>query len=133
MIKTTLLLLTLNVYHESRGEPQIAQKGVVHVVMNRTKENNTSINHELVALNQFSWRLDRSKLDARPWYTDSQAFIDCGLNVVRALNSKDITHGATHFHTKGKRPYWAKKMKKTTTLGKLVFYKETNKNATKSR
>ena len=38
---------------------------------------------------------------------------------------KDLTHGATHWEgTVFKKPYWAKHMTKTLTVGHQAFYKE---------
>ncbi len=45
-----------------------------------------------------------------------------------ALNRqlKDVTGGALYFHSKGVRPSWSKKFKKTVKHGNLDFYKPTD-------
>ena len=106
MIAESLLWLTLNVYHESRGEPDIAQIAVAHVTMNRTKESQSSVSTVVRKKKQFSWV--RKKKQQSPWVTDTKIFAKCGRNAVRALHGVDITKGATYFHKVGVKPEWAK-------------------------
>ena len=37
---------------------------------------------------------------------------------------RTLTAGATHFHTRAVRPKWAKKFKKTATIGAHIFYRQ---------
>ena len=46
------------------------------------------------------------------------------VTLARQNKLKDVTHGATHyFNPKKANPSWAKKMKKTATIGHHDFYK----------
>ena len=49
-----LLWLTLNVYHEARGEPEVGQLAVAHVTLNRAMEERTSIAEVVRKPYQFS-------------------------------------------------------------------------------
>jgi len=55
MHKALLLCLALNIYYESRGEPEIGQIAVAHVTQNRVNKNNSNICKEVFKKNQFSW------------------------------------------------------------------------------
>ena len=119
-----LLWLTLNTYHESRGESDLTQQAVVHVVMNRSKESGDSIKSVVKEKNQFSWTRSKKKLNSKPWVTDPKGFSKCQLNVLRAIVKKDSTNGSVYFHETRVNPKWAKRKVRTVKLGKFVFYKE---------
>ena len=36
-----------------------------------------------------------------------------------------LTDGASHFHTKGVRPGWAKRFPRTASIGAHLFYRQT--------
>ena len=36
---------------------------------------------------------------------------------------KDVTNGATHYHSVSVQPYWSKSMKVTAKIGNHIFYK----------
>jgi N-acetylmuramoyl-L-alanine amidase len=50
-----LLWLTLNVYHEARSEPQIAQMAVALVTLNRASDQQRHISTVVQQPHQFSW------------------------------------------------------------------------------
>jgi N-acetylmuramoyl-L-alanine amidase len=50
-----LLWLTLNVYHEARSEPQIAQMAVALVTLNRASDQQRLISTVVLQPRQFSW------------------------------------------------------------------------------
>ena len=54
-----LLWLTLNVYHEARGEPEIGQLAVAHVTLNRAMEEHKSIAEVVREPYQFSWTFQK--------------------------------------------------------------------------
>ncbi len=58
----SLLWLSLNVYHESRGEPEIGQLAVAHVTLNRALEDNKSVADVILAPNQFSWTFQKKEV-----------------------------------------------------------------------
>lgn len=55
MLSTATLLLTLTVYHEARGEPQICQRYVADTVVNRMKQSDTSAKKVIKARGQYQW------------------------------------------------------------------------------
>jgi len=126
LIPGALLWLAMNVYHESRGEPDIAQHAVTHVTLNRAKEKGLVVQSVVKEPGQFSWRLDRNKRESKPWKEDPEQFLKCSLNVVKAVAGKDPTNGATHFHEAKMKPApkWTKTMKKVGKIGGFIFYKE---------
>lgn len=119
MISAAILTcLTLNVYHEARGEPVEGQIAVVHVVMNRAKINGTSPCKEVYRPKQFSWTLHK-KLPVK-W----SEYVRLHHNVTKALKTRDITSGATHYHAAHIRPYWVHNMVFIKQIGNHLFYKE---------
>jgi N-acetylmuramoyl-L-alanine amidase len=124
MIPETILWLSLNLYHEARGEPEISQKAVAHVTLNRARESGRSVQEVIKDHGQFSWQLDRRKRNAQPWKIDPKTFARCGMNAIKALRGPDFTKGSTHFHETRSKPKWARKLKSTGRFGKFTFYKE---------
>jgi N-acetylmuramoyl-L-alanine amidase len=120
---TALLWLALNVYHESRGEPEIAQIAVAQVTLNRAKVSGDSVAAVVREKKQFSWTV--KKLHKKPWKTDPKGFLQSGKIAVKAMAHRDVTGGATYFiESKLKRkPAWTKKMVVTARYGGLVFYR----------
>lgn len=124
MLCETILWLALNIYHESRSEPDTIQIAVAHVTINRSKQENSTIKKIVNKKKQFSWTNNKKKLRSKPWVKDPEVFLNCSINAVRALNKSDITKGATHYHEKRIRPKWAKDMQRTAKVGPFIFYKE---------
>ena len=115
MLDSALLCLTLNLYHEARGESILGQFAVVQVVRNRAKYDPDKVCRVVFAPKQFSWTI------AVPG-DDPQQF-DRLLNIAHlAWQSQDITYGATHYHKITVKPYWTHKMKKTVRIGNHQFY-----------
>jgi N-acetylmuramoyl-L-alanine amidase len=120
---TALLWLSLNIYHESRGEPEIAQIAVAQVTINRAREQEKTVKQVVKTKKQFSW-VGKKRQD--PWRKDPAGFARSTLAAVKAVGHKDITDGATHFiESKLKRkPAWTRKMVVTARYGGLVFYRD---------
>lgn len=125
-IGSALFWLTLNLYHEARGQPTIAQLSVCHVTINRSKERNQTIKEAVTHPYQFSWRLERKKRKAKPWLQEPEAFLNCSIIAIQASTGPDITGGATYFHEARMKPKprWTKKLKRVARYGDLIFYKE---------
>lgn len=111
------------VYFEARGEKDLGKYAVAHVVMNRAKlakYNNDpcKVVHDTC---QFSWRCDRKSdvpKDKDAW--EDSVFV---ATVVMMGMSRDVTAGATYFHSKKVSPSWRKEFVRTATIGKHVFYR----------
>lgn len=114
-----LLWLTLNVYHEARSEPQIGQVAIVNVTLNRAKEQNLPIKDVVTQPYQFSWTLNKNSYVP----DDTRAFMQCLQSVYVALQSADITGGATHYHLDSINPAWASHFKYIDQFGSHKFYK----------
>jgi N-acetylmuramoyl-L-alanine amidase len=116
-----LLWLTLNVYHEARSEPQIAQMAVALVTLNRANDQQRQISTVVQQPRQFSWTGKKAVLLP----DDPKAFITCLESVYLALQSEDFTGGATHFHLDSVRPFWAEQYTYLEQIGSHKFYKQT--------
>lgn len=118
-IFSALLWLTLNIYHEARGEDQIAQIAVGHVTLNRAKRTDSMVKTEVLKPYQFSW------VHTMPWEPrEAEALLQSFQSAIIAYNGFDFTGGSTHYHTKKVKPYWSKKMSLVMQVGNHKFYKE---------
>ena len=116
---TAIMWLTLNIYHESRGEEQLGQIAVAHVTLNRVKKRNTSVKEVVISPYQFSW------VHTKKWEPkDIPALVQCFHSAVIAMNGFDFTSGATHYHRKDIKPWWAKKKKMVAMIGNHMFYND---------
>lgn len=115
-----LLWLTLNVYHEARSEPKIAQVAVALVTLNRANEKHILIKEVVQQPHQFSW------IDQKSSYLpdDPKAFLRCLQSVYAALQTEDFTQGATHFHRNSVAPYWIAEYTFLEQYGSQKFYKQ---------
>lgn len=111
--------LTLNIYHEARSDPQLAQIAVAHVTINRTKNKKQTIKQVVLSPRQFSWtHLKQSWI---PY--DLPAFYQCLESALIAYRGFDFTQGATHYHHKDIEPYWTFKYHYVATFGSHKFYR----------
>jgi N-acetylmuramoyl-L-alanine amidase len=117
-ILTGLLWLTLNVYHEARGEPVVGQMAVALVTINRTHQRNLPIKEVVLQHRQFAWTYRKKSY----FPEDFPAFLKCFNSVYLALQSEDFTEGATHFHNISQTPYWTKEMTVKGQYGRHIFY-----------
>lgn len=116
-----LLWLTLNVYHEARSEPPIAQSAVALVTLNRAHEKKMPIKAVVQEPHQFSWTLRQNSDSYFP--DDPKAFLQCMQSVYFALQNQDFTQGATHFHLDTVEPYWIAEYTFLDQYGSHKFYK----------
>lgn len=126
----TLKCLTVNAYHEARGESPVAVMAVTHVVMNRTKNAefpNTPcsvVYQERKKSCQFSWVCDKmvrnKKLDFDTYMKTKQEVLTA---VKLWQNGIDVTNGATFYHANYVKPTWSKQFYKTVTIDHHIFYR----------
>jgi len=117
-ILTALFWLSLNCYHECRGEPELGKAYVTAVVLNRSEKSGKSIKEVILKENQFSWTSSDTLFISEP-----KELLSCTQSVLDAINlpiRKDITH----YHATYVKPRWAKKLRLAVTIGKHKFYKE---------
>ena len=130
MISAALMCMALNIYHGSRSEEMRGQVAVANVTLNRVASNKWPNDVCSVVKQgyvkgksncQFSWFCD-GKPDTP---TDTVAWARSVLvaNDVMMGYIPDITKGATHYHAKYVKPYWAKSLSPTVSLGSHIFYK----------
>lgn len=123
-----LSCLALNIYHESRGEPDLGKFAVAYVVLNRA--HHTSFPHRLCDVVyqhvsalplgcEFSWTCD----GAGDQPTDLSAWQQ-SVRIARLAYlglAKDPTAGAMWYHADYIRPKWAEGLP-ATRIGHHLFY-----------
>lgn len=132
ILASALLCLAANVYHEARNQDTVGQFAVAQVTMNRAHHDPKRVCKVVAEPYQFSW------LNGNTSYHNGSITIGPGLvpheqaawkkalRVARTtLNSnvKDLTGGATHYHTVSISLDWDKKMVRTARIGGHYFYR----------
>lgn len=99
------------IYGEARGEGFIGMKAVAHVLLNRARIKNQSLDEVCLKPWQFScWNKNdpnREKLEKLEIETN-QIALQCAAALSEAEQEDDFTKGATHYHTNNIEPKWAK-------------------------
>lgn len=121
----------LTVYHEARGEPDIGQRNVVKVILNRAQKKNWPLENIVLARKQFSCFNDGLN-DPKVFIKDIPAMAKVSWNVLAAISeweAGDDLQGATHYYAiKGmvtkRPPYWAKNMEFICEVAGHRFLKE---------
>lgn len=127
VISAALLCMSLNVYFEARSEHVTGQAAVAEVTLNRVRDDRypndvcSVVKQESKGTCQFSWYCDGKSDQPK----DEYAFIVAQWVSYNVMHGKweGQTHGSTHYHAKYIRPYWAKDLDKTVTIGTHIFYK----------
>ena len=113
--------LARNIYFEARNQPIKGQEAVAHVTLNRLKsgKHGDSICKVVYQPYAFSWTLNsRSKMNEIKAETLAR---EIAFNTLLG-NTKDPTHGATHYHATYVTPYWSKKLEKKVKISSHIFY-----------
>ncbi|MCL2790008.1 MAG: cell wall hydrolase [Desulfobulbus sp.] len=116
----SLFWLSLNIYHESRGEPEIGQLAVAHVTLNRALEDNKSIADVILAPNQFSWTFQKKNyapLEINPFQESLRV-------ALKAMTTPDFTKGSTFYHHVDIAPGWAASKAYIGRYGAHKFYRQ---------
>ncbi len=127
--------LTEALYFEARGESVKGQFAVAEVIMNRVDSPafpNTvcKVVHQGTGKRfqcQFTYRCD----GRREVIGNRAAWEQVG-KVARIMldgKARDLTDGATHYHTRSVRPRWSRKFLRTTAIGAHYFYRMPVKTA----
>lgn len=130
-LTSAFLCMALNVYFESRGEPELGMKLVAQTTLNRAKHNESEVCNAVLAPRQFSWtsvKLDGKRLNPQHQPTDlskwsaSQQISERAL--IGALHLDQKWRGVTHFHNLQVKPVWTthKDMKYLGRVGNHHFY-----------
>jgi len=122
----SLFWLSLNAYHEARGEPIGGQIAVCHVVMNRVANRGKSIQEVIIESDQFSWTIGIDPLK-KP-INNPEAFLGCMVSAAICLGQRslgNIYKGADHyFNPNIVRPKWARSMVFIARNGNHDFYRD---------
>lgn len=121
--------MTMNLYHEARGEDPEGIIAVGKVVINRVNSKrfpNTvcQVVHQGGEKRryrcQFSWWCDGQSDKA----TDREAWKNMIFYAKLMLNDSltDPSNGALFYHTDSVEPYWAESMEQVATVGNHLFY-----------
>lgn len=116
----SLLWLSLNVYHESRGEPEIGQLAVAHVTLNRALEDHKSLADVIMAPKQFSWTFQKKSyvpIEINPLQDSLRV-------ALKAMVTPDFTKGSTFYHHVDVYPRWAAGLMYTGRYGSHKFYRD---------
>ena len=116
-----LFWLTINLYHEARGEPFEGMKAVCHVVLNRAERRKIPVKEVILQPWQFSW----ANREARPGVHDYKAFEKCMKAAYEAVQERlegKTLAGADHYHTMQVNPAWNRKMPIVAKIGNHIFY-----------
>jgi len=114
-----ILCLALNIYFEARGESDVGQIAVTHVVLNRSKIKKRSLCEEVYSPYQFSWT---NGINLPP-IPNSRAWIDVQYNAQLAYQKPDPTGGALWYHRHDISPWWVWNKTVTKRIGNHIFYK----------
>lgn len=137
LVATALLCLTLNVYHEARGEPEEGKIAVAQATLARAKEEGGVCN-AVFREGQFSWankhvsvrRKDGNVVSFdmanRLIPKDPDALRQAGMVALGAMRGwyPDYARGATYYHAKSVRHEWSNKFKRVAKIGRHIFYRE---------
>ncbi|HEX6319959.1 MAG TPA: cell wall hydrolase, partial [Burkholderiales bacterium] len=114
-----LACLSLNIYHEARGEPDAGQVAVAYVTLNRARVKNMSVCDVVVEPHQFSWTTGGVMMRMNGWSlmphmvpTDLRALRKAVQIAQLAMSGKveDPTQGALFYHADYVSPYWRHSM-----------------------
>lgn len=131
MISLSAMCLALTIYFEARGEPQLGQRYVGHVVMNRAEDDyKDNICAAVFDPHQFEWTggIKRSKnLAVMAWRAKKQvnepdswkASVAIANRVI--ARKQDITNGAKFFN-RIERGVKYQTQTKPRTIGNHIFY-----------
>lgn len=121
MLEAAILCLTLNVYHESRGEDFKGQVAVAQVTLRRANYELSNVCKTVYKPRQFSWTHQNPAppdKSGTAWLRARQVAILTVHDVI-----PDVTNGSTHYHEKRVKPLWRKSLTRTVVIGRHIFYR----------
>lgn len=128
-------VLTRTIYGEARGEKLVGMEAIASVVLNRLRISKkkkywwgNSIEEICLKEKQFScWNKNDVNFHIINRVTDDNPiFCVCKRISMRAVAGllEDNTNGATHYHTKKTRPFWANGKIPCADIGNHFFYND---------
>jgi N-acetylmuramoyl-L-alanine amidase len=126
-----LACLSLNVYHEARGEPDTGQLAVAYVTLNRAWRNNMDVCDVVVEPYQFSWTTGGVMMRTNGWTlmrhmvpTDVKA-LEKAVRIAELAMARKVTDptvGALFYHADYVSPSWKSSLTEIGAIGQHVFY-----------
>ena len=123
----SLRCLTEALYFEARGEGRSGQRAVAEVILNRVDSRTfpNSVCGVVHQRGQFTYNKGRRMSNAAAAARARQIAANALAGAPR-----ELTNGATYFHTTNVRPGWSKRFTRTTKIGSHVFYRQGRRVAT---
>lgn len=120
-----LYWLTLNIYHEARGENPFGMLLVGLVTLDRQADGRwgDTIKEVVTAPAQFSWYWDGKSdipTDEKSWDLSKKVAMFAQMTYSSFGERIDITY----YHRKDVNPYWADEFEKALAVGNHIFYRE---------
>lgn len=131
ILTSAYLCMALNLYFESRGEPDLGKELVAQTTLNRAKHDNTQVCNAVLAPKQFSWttiKVQGNRLKAEDEPIEKAAWDDSLRISKLALRGGIKLDGnwkkVTNFHNTQYSPGWSHKpnMVKLGRVGNHIFY-----------
>lgn len=109
-------------YHEARGEGARGQAAVAEVILNRTESRQfpSTVCGVVNQPSQFSYTIGgRKPISNKGAYLRAREIAKTAL----AGAPRNLTGGATYFHTPAVSPAWAHRFQRTVQIGQHIFYR----------
>lgn len=129
-------VLARTLWGEARGEGALGMEAVACVVLNRVKVAEekggkywwgSNIVQVCQKPYQFScWNRSDPNFKKLQTVHEGDLYFATALRVARracAGTLEDSTNGATHYHARASKPFWARGEKPTATIGNHIFYR----------
>lgn len=114
-----LQCLSEALYFEARGEGSQGQRAVAEVILNRVDHPRfpKSVCGVVNQSGQFTYK--KSRIREQGAYARAQQIAKAALTGA----PRNLTDGATYFHTGGVKPKWSRTFERTTRIGSHIFYR----------
>lgn len=131
IVASALLCLSLNIYHEARGEPVLGRYAVAQVTMNRAEQDPGKVCQEVFRRKQFSWANEGVTKKGRGWQIaehlipKEETAWDHAKRIAKmtlAGRMPGFMPEAKFYHADYVRPKWASQMHKVARIGRHIFY-----------
>lgn len=110
------------IYFEARGESARGQAAVAEVILNRVDSRAfpSSVCGVINQPYQFSYTIGgKKRINNKTAYQRALAIAEAALSGA----PRELTGGATYFHTPAVRPKWSRNFQRTVQIGSHIFYR----------
>ncbi|WP_246098621.1 cell wall hydrolase [Paracoccus laeviglucosivorans] len=122
---TDLQCLSEALYFEARGEGSQGQRAVAEVILNRVDHPRfpKTVCGVVNQSGQFTYK--KGRIRERGAYARAQQIAKAALSGA----PRNLTDGATYFHTPAVKPKWSRKFERTARIGSHIFYRSDRRMA----